>query len=193
MCEAAGAVCQVTTNRAPRGPKRGYLKAMQARIGKSSLPTLPYDSRCPANPLDDSAAALEGAMLQQHSGGEHIDPTCDENWADGLFTADQDQHVLPWDFEVADVETLLQGSGLVTKISCPPPQSSAESTFGGAETAGSPSPSQGFDSNPDELASPDPDPRTRALEGPNGMYTTNISSLMQAELYVCRFDTDAKT
>ncbi|KAI1410605.1 hypothetical protein F5Y13DRAFT_181286 [Hypoxylon sp. FL1857] len=33
LCLSSGVQCQVTTPRPPRGPKRGYLKALQARIG----------------------------------------------------------------------------------------------------------------------------------------------------------------
>lgn len=33
-CQSAGVACQVTT-RSPRGPKQGYLKSLQARIGES--------------------------------------------------------------------------------------------------------------------------------------------------------------
>ncbi|THC89926.1 hypothetical protein EYZ11_010608 [Aspergillus tanneri] len=44
LCESSGVECQVITERPSRGPKRGYLKGLQARI-----------------------AALEGALLQQQT------------------------------------------------------------------------------------------------------------------------------
>ncbi|KAI0840337.1 fungal-specific transcription factor domain-containing protein [Hypoxylon sp. FL0890] len=40
LCLSSGVQCQVTTPRPPRGPKRGYLKALQARIGIGSSDTI---------------------------------------------------------------------------------------------------------------------------------------------------------
>lgn len=35
-CEHAGTECDINTNRVPRGPKKGYLIALQSKIGESS-------------------------------------------------------------------------------------------------------------------------------------------------------------
>ncbi|RYP02757.1 hypothetical protein DL764_005631 [Monosporascus ibericus] len=166
LCAAAGVVCHVTTNRAPRGPKRGYLKAMQARI-----------------------AALEGAVLQQHNDGEKVNSTANEDWVEGLFLAEQDQLAVSWDFPVADAEDWLPDPGMRSKIGSTPLPSSGSSVFTGPEsiTASASSP-QAFDGFGDDLASLDTGRITAALDGPDDLCATNMSNLMQAELDQLYFD-----
>ncbi|RYP78389.1 hypothetical protein DL771_000574 [Monosporascus sp. 5C6A] len=166
LCAAAGVVCHVTTNRAPRGPKRGYLKAMQARI-----------------------AALEGAVLQKRNEGENVDSTPNGDWMEGFFLAEQDQLAVSWDFPVADAEGWLPDSGVASKIGSTPLPSSGSSVFTGPEaiTASASSP-QAFDSFGDDLASLDTGRIAAALDGSEGLCATNMSTLMQAELDQLYFD-----
>ncbi|ODA78208.1 hypothetical protein RJ55_05589 [Drechmeria coniospora] len=193
MCSAAGATCQITTNRAPRGPKRGYLKAMQARIGKFPSPRAQPQALDPlTGRLDGHAAALEGAlegaMLQQQAGGDKVVSPYDESWSDGLFPVHDG---MSWDFPVADAETLLHDLGRMTSIACPPFESSTESQLDGAETAHSASPLPAFDGHGDEpLSSAGSSSSPGTAEGPglNGPGTPCISSLMQAELDQLYFD-----
>ena len=41
VCQESGVTCEVTTQRATRGPKKGYMKALKSRVGESSVTSLP--------------------------------------------------------------------------------------------------------------------------------------------------------
>ncbi|KAI1170699.1 fungal-specific transcription factor domain-containing protein [Nemania sp. FL0916] len=158
VCAAAGVACFTTTTRAPRGPKRGYLKAMQARI-----------------------AALEGAVSQQQTDGDTIEPVCIEDGTDDLFTPGVEQLGWQWDFPVVDTENFFHDTSLMIPTSY---GSSAGSTTTGSESAVSAPLTRPFD----DVTSPETCHSLAAFEDPSGLYTTNISTLMQAELDQLYFD-----
>ncbi|KAI1123179.1 fungal-specific transcription factor domain-containing protein [Nemania abortiva] len=158
VCAAAGVACFTTTTRAPRGPKRGYLKAMQARI-----------------------AALEGAVNQHQADGDNAEPVCVDNGADDLFAPDVEQLGWQWDFPTIDTESFLHDASLAI---APPYGSSTGSTTTGSESAVSVPPTRAFD----DVASPEALNSLAAFEDANGFCTTNISTLMQAELDQLYFD-----
>ncbi|GAW17511.1 hypothetical protein ANO14919_069690 [Xylariales sp. No.14919] len=158
VCAAAGIACFTTATRAPRGPKRGYLKAMQARI-----------------------AALEGAVIQQQGDGDSADPVYIENWTDDLFTPDIEQLGSQWGFPSVDAEGLFHD----TFLAMPPSYgSSTGSTIAGSESTVSVPSMPAFD----DVASLEASNSIESFEDPNGFCTTNISSLMQAELDQLYFD-----
>ncbi|KAI0109238.1 fungal-specific transcription factor domain-containing protein [Nemania sp. FL0031] len=158
VCAAAGVACFTTTTRAPRGPKRGYLKAMQARI-----------------------AALEGAVNQQQADGDSNDPVCTDNGTDDFFTPDIEQLGWQWDFPTIDTESFLHDASLAIP---PPYGSSTGSTTTGSESAVSAPLTRPFD----DVASPEALHSLAAFEDASGFCTTNVSSLMQAELDQLYFD-----
>ncbi|KAI1364071.1 fungal-specific transcription factor domain-containing protein [Xylaria arbuscula] len=147
VCAAAGVTCFTTTTRAPRGPKRGYLKAMQARIGTYIL----LFTRLPAT------------------------------WTDDIFTTEIENLGSQWDFSVADTDTLLQD----VCLTIPPPYgSSIGSTTTGSDSAVSAPSTLAFD----DSLSLEARASLAAFEDPSGFCTTNVSTLMQAELDQLYFD-----
>lgn len=183
MCAASGSECHITTNRAPRGPKRGYLKAMQARIGK-----LTYDVKrfVLANTTCNgsvTAAALEGSMLKQQNGADGINMPVQETWTESLL---QGQHTnSTWDFPIAETEAFLHDLGSINTIACLP-ESSGESNFSSADTTTSTSPLPVLEIGAEEPFISDLDSSLGPLDYPQGLFATKLSSLMQAELYVRR-------
>ncbi|KAI1427792.1 fungal-specific transcription factor domain-containing protein [Xylaria sp. FL1777] len=164
VCAAAGVACFTTTTRAPRGPKRGYLKAMQARIGTYLLPS-----------------ALEGVVSQQQGDGDSLDPACTESWTDDIFTAEMEHLGSQWDFSTADTESLLHD----VCLTIPPPYgSSTGSTTTGSDSAVSAPSTRTLD----DAVSLEACNSLAAFEDPNGFCTTNVSTLMQADLDQLYFD-----
>ncbi|KAI1115682.1 fungal-specific transcription factor domain-containing protein [Nemania sp. NC0429] len=157
VCAAAGVACFTTATRAPRGPKRGYLKAMQARI-----------------------AALEGAVNQQQADGDCVEPICIENGTEGFFTPEMENMGWKWDLPIIDTDNLLLDVGLPMPTSY---GSSISSTTTGSESAIS-SATRALD----DISSSEIGHGLTAFEDQSGFFTTNISTLMQAELDQLFFD-----
>jgi len=113
LCKTAGIECQVTTSRPPRGPKRGYLKALLDRISELSPPAhLPSwsCSHCIHLP-----GALEENLRDQGTQQERqpsLSPISYGN--DPIFPLDMnptespveiayyDANNLPWDFQTPE-------------------------------------------------------------------------------------------
>ncbi|KMU87076.1 hypothetical protein CIHG_05016 [Coccidioides immitis H538.4] len=80
LCEASGKECLVSTTRSLRGPKRGYLKALQARI-----------------------AVLEGRLLeqeQQNNQTGNVPTVVNENTVENLPC--NDQNFVQWDLPIPE-------------------------------------------------------------------------------------------
>lgn len=162
LCLSSGVQCQVTTPRPPRGPKRGYLKALQARI-----------------------ATLEGTLLQQQQHQQHTQnsnknaislPPEDNSIENLTFT---DHTSLPWDFPIARDENatlhdLCQGMTPGTR--------SGTSSLDGGSVHTSTSPIQGFATPTDGMNFPDAVINRKIPELVDGLDGRNISNLMQADL-----------
>ncbi|KAI2615227.1 hypothetical protein GGR54DRAFT_632321 [Hypoxylon sp. NC1633] len=170
LCLSSGVQCQVTTPRPPRGPKRGYLKALQARI-----------------------ATLEGTLLQQqqqqqqqqnqNGNGNTITISPSDSSIDGLTF--NDQAPLTWDFPITtDEEATLQD---LCRGPAPGTTSGASSLDGGSVQA-STSPIQGFETPSDGVGFSDAVLGRKMSELSDGLDGINISNLMQADLDQLYFD-----
>ncbi|RWA05445.1 hypothetical protein EKO27_g9659 [Xylaria grammica] len=129
----------------------------------------------------EAQAALEGAVIQQQGDGDNADPVYIENWTDDLFTPDVEQLGSQWGFPGVDAEGLFHD----TFLTMPPSYgSSTGSTIAGSESTVSVPSMPAFD----DVASLEASNSIASFEDPNGFCTTNISSLMQAELDQLYFD-----
>ncbi|KAI1654624.1 fungal-specific transcription factor domain-containing protein [Daldinia decipiens] len=171
LCLSSGVQCQVTTPRPPRGPKRGYLKALQARI-----------------------ATLEGSLLQQQqqqqqqqqpssncSNTMSISPV--DTSLEGL--AFNDPSSLTWDFAVtadedATLRDLCRGTG--------PSTTSGGSSLDEGSAQASTSPIRGFETLSDGIGFADATMPRKMSEMSDGLDGLNISNLMQADLDQLYFD-----
>lgn len=124
-------------------------------------------------------AALEGAVNQQQVDGDGVDPICIENGMEDAFTPDIEHMGWQWDLPI-DTDNLLLDVGLTM-----PPSygSSIASTTTGSESAVSTA-TRAFD----DISSAEVCNGLTAFEDPSGFFTTNISTLMQAELDQLYFD-----
>ncbi|TGJ78211.1 hypothetical protein E0Z10_g10554 [Xylaria hypoxylon] len=129
----------------------------------------------------NAASALEGAVIQQQGDGDNADPVYLENWTDDLFTPDIEQLGSQWDFPAVDTESLFYDAFLAMPLSY---GSSTGSTTAGSESTVSAPSMRAFD----DVASLEARNSLAAFEDPSGFCTTNISSLMQAELDQLYFD-----
>ncbi|KAI0010259.1 fungal-specific transcription factor domain-containing protein [Xylariaceae sp. FL0662B] len=185
LCLASGVQCQVTTPRPPRGPKRGYLKALQARI-----------------------ATLEGTLLQQqqhrhqqqhqeqhqHQPQTQPQPQQNGNEATIKFSPEtssiegltfNDQQSLPWDFPMtADENTSLHDLCPGTAAS----NGSVVSSLDGSTVGASTSPIQCFDATSEGVFSDSVLNRKMSEMSEAGLDGINISNLMQADLDQLYFD-----
>ncbi|KAJ2987905.1 hypothetical protein NUW58_g4252 [Xylaria curta] len=127
------------------------------------------------------ASALEGAVIQQQGDGESADTACMESWTEDLFTPDIEQLGSQWDFPAVDAETLLHDAFLTM---APSYSSSTRSATTGSESTVSAPSTRAFD----DVTSLERRSSLGAFEDPNGFCSTNISSLMQAELDQLYFD-----
>lgn len=166
LCLSSGVQCQVTTPRPPRGPKRGYLKALQARI-----------------------ATLEGTLLQQ----QQQQPCSNSSNTISISPGDtsieslsfNDSSPLTWDFTVtadedATLRDLCQGTG--------PSTASGGSSLDGGSVHASTSPIQGFETLNDGMGFADAVMTRKMSEMSEGLDGINISNLMQADLDQLYFD-----
>ncbi|OTA90740.1 hypothetical protein M434DRAFT_22754 [Hypoxylon sp. CO27-5] len=163
LCLTSGVQCQVTTPRPPRGPKRGYLKALQARI-----------------------ATLEGTLLQQQQQQQQHDTITispEDTTIDGLTF---NEHTpLTWDFPITTddgttLHDLCQGTA--------PGTASGGSSLDGGSVHASTSPIQGFETPTDGVGFSDAVLGRKMSELSDGLDGINISNLMQAELNQLYFD-----
>lgn len=113
-------------------------------------------------------------MNQQQAEGDGVDPICIENGTDDFFTPDIERMGWQWDLPTVDTDNLLLDVGLTM-----PPSygSSIASTTTGSESAVSTA-TRAFE----DLSSSEACNGLAAFEDPSGFFTTNISTLMQAEL-----------
>ncbi|KAI0845064.1 hypothetical protein F5Y00DRAFT_273314 [Daldinia vernicosa] len=168
LCLSSGVQCQITTPRPPRGPKRGYLKALQARI-----------------------ATLEGTLLQQQQQQQQssndsihtISISPGDTSIEGLTF--NDPPPLTWDFPVtaeddAALRDLCQGTG--------PSTTSGGSSLDGGSVHASTSPIQGFEALNDGIGYADAVMTRKMSEISEGIDGINISNLMQADLDQLYFD-----
>ncbi|KAI1393302.1 uncharacterized protein F4822DRAFT_423771 [Hypoxylon trugodes] len=171
LCSSSGVQCQVTTPRPPRGPKRGYLKALQARI-----------------------ATLEGTLLQQqqqqqqqqqrqNSNNHTITISPEENSIESItFT---EQAPLTWDFPITtDGDTTLRDLCQGTA----PGTASGGSSLDGGSVHASTSPIQGFETPSDGVGLQEALLGRKMSEPLDGLDGINISNLMQADLDQLYFD-----
>ncbi|KAI1770474.1 fungal-specific transcription factor domain-containing protein [Hypoxylon cercidicola] len=167
LCLSSGVQCQVTTPRPPRGPKRGYLKALQARI-----------------------ATLEGTLLQQQRQQQQPPPN---NNTSTITIAPEDTTIegltfndhppLAWDFPITtDDERSLNDlcNGTV------PSTVSGTSSLDGGSVHASTSPIQGFQTPSESFADAMLDRKMSEIS--DGLDGINISNLMQADLDQLYFD-----
>ncbi|KAI0138706.1 fungal-specific transcription factor domain-containing protein [Hypoxylon sp. NC0597] len=169
LCLTSGVQCQVTTPRPPRGPKRGYLKALQARI-----------------------ATLEGTLLQQqqqqqqqqqNTSSDTITISPEDTTIDGLTF--NDHTPLTWDFPITTddgtaLHDLCQGTA--------PGTASGGSSLDGGSVHASTSPIQGFETPTDGVGFSDTILGRKMSELSDGLDGINVSNLMQAELNQLYFD-----
>lgn len=121
------------------------------------------------------AAALEGAVNQQQGDSDGVEPVYADSWTDDVFTTEIEQLGSQWDFSTADTENLLHD----VCLTIPPPYgSSIGSTTTGSDSAVSAPSTLAFD----DTISLETRATLAAFEDPNGFCTTNVSTLMQAEL-----------
>ncbi|XXH04515.1 hypothetical protein Hte_010931 [Hypoxylon texense] len=166
LCLSSGVQCQVTTPRPPRGPKRGYLKALQARI-----------------------ATLEGTLLQQQQQQQNTNTSTitiapEDTTIEGL-TFNSDHHPLTWDFPITTddeptLQELCQGTA--------PGTASGTSSLDGGSVQASASPIQGFQTPSDGVGFADAMLDRKMSEISDGLDGINISNLMQADLDQLYFD-----
>ncbi|OTB07892.1 hypothetical protein M426DRAFT_265915 [Hypoxylon sp. CI-4A] len=174
LCVSSGVQCQVTTPRPPRGPKRGYLKALQARI-----------------------ATLEGTLLQQqqqpspprsqqqendNSNTLTIAPENASTSIEGLTFADAPP--LTWDFPLPTDDAALRDLYQVTA----PSSGSGGSSLDGGSVHASTSPIPGFETPSDGVGFPDMILDRKMSDLSEGLDGVNISNLMQADLDQLYFD-----
>ncbi|KAI0382683.1 hypothetical protein F5Y04DRAFT_287732 [Hypomontagnella monticulosa] len=169
LCLSSGVQCQVTVPRPPRGPKRGYLKALQARI-----------------------ATLEGTLLQQqqqqqqrnpNGNGNNISISPEDVTLDGITF--NDQPPLTWDFPIPTNEDtslpdVCQGTA--------PGTTSGGSSLDGGSVHASTSPIQGFETPSDRMSFPDAVLNPKISDHSEGLDGINMSNLMQADLDQLYFD-----
>ncbi|EED12116.1 conserved hypothetical protein [Talaromyces stipitatus ATCC 10500] len=160
LCEASGVECQVITARSSRGPKRGYLKVLQARI-----------------------AALEGVLLQQQ-GINNVSEPSDEHSLDVPLLDDQID-LSGWQLPMIDDETPLHDLYDSSKTS----NSSSRTVITDSGSGPNPIPSQERNSNISiDLTMPELAPRTKIVENVDDISEPKISDLMQADLDQLYFD-----
>ncbi|KAI5867889.1 hypothetical protein GGS23DRAFT_190 [Durotheca rogersii] len=170
LCLSSGVQCQVTTPRPPRGPKRGYLKALQARI-----------------------ATLEGTLLQQqhqqHQQQHHprdsstaVTISPEDTTIDGLTF--HDNQPLTWDFPITTDENV---SLHELCVGTAPGTASGGSSLDGGSVQTSTSPIQGFET-PDTVGFSDVMLGGKMSDVPDNLDGMNISNLMQADLDQLYFD-----
>ncbi|KAI1477823.1 hypothetical protein F4774DRAFT_419856 [Daldinia eschscholtzii] len=172
LCLSSGVQCQVTTPRPPRGPKRGYLKALQARI-----------------------ATLEGTLLQQQQQRQQQQQPSSNNGGNPMSLSPRDASIeafafndpppLAWDFPIsAEEDATLNGMCRETA----PCIASGGSSLDGGSVQASTSPIQGFETLSDGVGFADAVMSRKMSEISEGLDGINISNLMQADLDQLYFD-----
>ncbi|KAI1804324.1 hypothetical protein F4811DRAFT_571163 [Daldinia bambusicola] len=175
LCLSSGVQCHVTTPRHPRGPKRGYLKALQARI-----------------------ATLEGTLLQ-HQQQQQLQlekqqqPSSNDENALSLSPRDSlievrafnDPPPLTWDFPITAEEDATLNDLCMETV---PGTASGGSSLDGGSVQASISPMQGFETPSDGVGFADAVMSRRMSEISDGLDGINISNLMQADLDQLYFD-----
>ncbi|KAL7626110.1 hypothetical protein AAE478_002880 [Parahypoxylon ruwenzoriense] len=168
--------CQVTTPRPPRGPKRGYLKALQARIATLEG-TLLQQQQIQHQQQQQQQQQHHHHHHQQNSSDTTTITICPEDTAiDGLTF--NDHTPLTWDFPMTTEEdvSLRELCGGTA-----PGTTSGGSSLDGGSVHASTSPIQGFET-PDGVGFPDAVLSRKMSELSEGLDGINISNLMQADL-----------
>lgn len=99
-CQASGVACIVPATKPARGPKRGYLKTLQARICMETLSNFAYGCCVPADAILACTAALEGAL-----GGQPCAPSNPPS-AGGIPNATLDMGDIPDFAELGDMSAM---------------------------------------------------------------------------------------
>ncbi|KAI1085460.1 fungal-specific transcription factor domain-containing protein [Whalleya microplaca] len=181
LCLASGVQCQVTTPRPPRGPKRGYLKALQARIATLEG-TLLQQQQHQQQQEQQQQRSQQQSHQQQNGTDVPIKFSPESSSIDGLNF--NDQHNLTWDFPInADEPTPLHEICPGTTAS----NGSVVSSLDGSTVGASTSPIQCFDTTSDGVFS-DSVLNRKMSEMSDGLDGINISNLMQADLDQLYFD-----
>ncbi|KAA8642438.1 fungal specific transcription factor domain-containing protein [Aspergillus tanneri] len=159
LCESSGVECQVITERPSRGPKRGYLKGLQARI-----------------------AALEGALLQQQT-STNLNGSTDSHPLNAPLL-DEQLDLSGWQLPIMDDEVPLHNVYAASKTN----SSSGTLITDGGSVVNSISPPHRYSSIPDDLAMQDITSCMKRTESVGDLCELKLSDLMQADLDQLYFD-----
>ncbi|KAI1080447.1 hypothetical protein F5B20DRAFT_589247 [Whalleya microplaca] len=169
-CQASGVACIVPATKPARGPKRGHLKTLQARI-----------------------AALEGALREQ----QYILPTAPEaqDAPISLDMTDMDLNQVPWDLGISGENDLLPGSRHISYYE-KDPLSTLDIETGGFSLPNGPidndasilTPAKLNMARPYPIVLSSPQSPSNAYESSEGSPDVAMSSVVQSDLYQLYID-----